>query len=90
VRVGSVLSKTFGLGNNGCGTANYPYDVSGSADFAIDPATTTCLGPIPQGTSCFIGVVFSPSSVGRIAGALNVTFGSVYITAGLSGNGVSP
>ena len=66
--------------------------ITGSADFRINYTTCTnaVLGP---NQTCFIDVVFSPSSAGSKTGTLNIDSNdpdTPTLTANLTGNGVLP
>jgi trimeric autotransporter adhesin len=70
----SSLPITFKVANVG----NAPLNLSAitpSANFSVDPGTTTCStsDAVPFGGSCVIGVVFSPTTGGASTGTLTLT-----------------
>ena len=64
--------------------------VVASAGFSV--ATNTCGTSIGAGTTCAIGVTFSPTALGSVAGTLTITdaAGNSPQTASLTGTGIVP
>ncbi len=64
--------------------------IAASAPFAV--ASNTCGTSVAAGTSCAVGVTFSPTAVGSATGTL--TFNDSAITSpqtvSLSGTGIAP
>lgn len=43
------------------------------AQFTLDPSSTTCGNSITKGTTCDIGVIFTPTAPGPVTGSIKVT-----------------
>ncbi len=73
VAIGATKSGQVVLSNSGAGTA-IPLSVAVSGtDFAVDPATTTCLTSLEAGKTCVVGYVFAPKSAGARTAQVSAT-----------------
>jgi hypothetical protein len=82
-------AKTVTVKNSG-GSAIHDLQLSLTAGFALDAATTTCGTALGAGVSCVAGVVFAPVMAGVTTGAITAstaTGGSASATAALTGTG---
>jgi hypothetical protein len=64
--------------------------VTASGDFALAPNTTggfTCAGTLAPATSCFLQVVFAPTTTGPRNGTLTIVTPNATLTATLTGYG---
>ena len=90
VAVGTTsAARTVTLTNRRNVTLNFT-SIAASAGFAV--ASDTCGAGVAAGASCTVGVTFSPTTTGSIAGTLTFTDDAPNSpqTVGLSGTGVSP
>jgi hypothetical protein len=82
----SLLMVT--VSNNGSATANaLTFALSGSQTFAISPTQNNCGSSLAAGTSCYVGVIFTPTTYGAATGTLTVSSGSLTGSVALSGMG---
>ena len=90
VALGSESTARFYFSLRGCdATTDYGYSISGSSDFVIDSANTTCTGTLPPRSGCVVGVLFRPSVAGPATASLFAHYYQLQGIAPLSGNGVA-
>jgi hypothetical protein len=81
-------SEVFTVTNNGAVTLK-SLGMALSGDFAIATGSTTCGSSVAAGTSCVVGVTFTPTAAGNRIGALTVSATNLSTPLGvaLSGSG---
>jgi hypothetical protein len=90
VALGFESTARFYFSLEGCdATTDYGYSISGSSDFVIDSASTTCTGTLPPRSACVVGVLFRPSVAGPATATLLAHYYQLQGVAPLSGNGVA-
>jgi hypothetical protein len=81
---------TFVITNTGGFSMQIEFHMVGTNanQFAFVPSSNTCIGQIPIGASCQVGVQFAPTSVGAKSATLNaVGLYDVTASSALSGSG---
>lgn len=88
--VNPTPSFIFTITNTGGFAMNISFHMTGAnADqFLFDASSNTCIGRVPIGASCHLGIKFKPTTVGAKSATLNaVGLYDVTASAALSGTG---